>query len=319
MLAMGRRLALLALGLGAALGIYFAFTGAPEEVPEAIIEKKIARDYVPPTPITDTERVQRELAAALALAPGHGFPGSLPLHSLHEVAVRGGITLENLIQTNPVAFLHLCLEQYEQEVRGYTLTFVKKERINGKLHPPERDKYEIIEVACREKPFSVFFNWKAKGKLAARVLYVEGENDGKMLARPFITALPIMKEDVNSPKAKNAGRYTIAESGFYKATQRTVYHMEQAQARGTLHVRYEGQVTLHEVGDRPCYKFVRTPYDPPEEEGVNELTLYIDCENWLQVASILRDPQGNLLAEYFFRDIRLNPEFSEKQFARESL
>ena len=56
-----------------------------------------------------------------------------------------------------------------------------------------------------------------------------------------------------------------------------------------------------------------------EEDGLNELTLYIDCENWLQVGSILRDPEGRLIAEYFFPDVEINPTFPENQFTRAAL
>src|ERR1700730_6862327 len=169
---MGRRLALLALGIGAALGVYLAFRTPPEEPPDNPVETKIVQGYVASLPATESEFVCRELVGAMALAPGQGFPSGFPLDPLHEIAVRGGFSLDNMIQTRPLAFLQLCLDRYEREVRCYKLTFIKKERINGKLHPPEKDKYEIIEVVCREQPFSVFFNWKARGKLAAKVLYV---------------------------------------------------------------------------------------------------------------------------------------------------
>jgi hypothetical protein len=257
--------------------------------------------------------------AALALAPAQGFPAALPWGPVYDVGEKGDFSLEKLLRTRPLDFLQMCADRYEQEVRGYTVTFVKKERIAGKLFPPEKDKYEVIRVAFREKPFSVHFTWQEKPRLASRVLYVEGENDSKMLARPRVTVLPIMTRDVDSPDARNAGRYTIAQFGMGKAMERTVASMRDAQARGALHLRYEGLVKLDEVGGRVCYKFVRTPYDPLEEEGLNELTLYVDRDTWLQVGSVLRDPNGELIAEYFFRDIRLNPDIPEKQFTRGSL
>jgi hypothetical protein len=39
----------------------------------------------------------------------------------------------------------------------------------------------------------------------------------------------------------------------------------------------------------------------------------------MQVGSVLLDAEGNLIAEYYFRDFELNPTFSEKQFTRENL
>ena len=49
------------------------------------------------------------------------------------------------------------------------------------------------------------------------------------------------------------------------------------------------------------------------------LTVYIDLENWLQIGSILRDSEGKLIADYFFRDVHINPKFKDNQFTRSAL
>ena len=84
-------------------------------------------------------------------------------------------------------------------------------------------------------------------------------------------------------------------------------------------MQYYGIVPVPQVGGRLCYKFIRKPYDPPEEEGANELILYVDVETLLQVGSELHDSNGSLLAEYFFRDVQLNPTHDAKQFTRAAL
>lgn len=318
---MGRRLALLALVIGASLGGYLAFRGGPEEDPEHPHETRLISDGLSTSSstIADADLISGELGAALTSAATQSFPEGFPWRPLHDLCRRHEAALEEVRRTSPLTFLQMCLARQQREVQSYKLRFIKKERINGKLFPLAKDKYEIIDVAFREEPFSVFFKWVANGKLASKVLYVEGENNDKMLARP-IFGLPFIKtEDVDGPKAKNSGRYTIAEFGLFKATERGVASMKSAKARGALHLRYEGKVTLAEVGDRACYKFIRTPYEPVEEDALNELTLYFDCATWLQIGSILRDPQGQLLAEYFFRDIEINPKFDATQFTRAAL
>jgi hypothetical protein len=284
--------------------------GAPKEF--QVEQKKAA-----PLVLTEGDRVRQQLLATLTYAPGQGFPGVLPWLALEEIGAKGGYPLENLLHSQPVVFFEMCLDRYKQEVQGYSLLFRKRERINGKLYPAEKDKYETVAVDFREKPFSVYFNWVQEAKIAQKVLYVEGQNNGMMLARPKgLLSFALVSREVNGAEAKSSGRYTIDQFGLFFATQRVVDNMRRAEARGKLFVEYQGLVTLAEVGNRPCYKFVRKPYDPPEEEGVNELVLFVDQETWLQVGSILRDREGNLIAEYFFSDIRLNPEFSEKQFTR---
>ncbi len=124
---------------------------------------------------------------------------------------------------------------------------------------------------------------------------------------------------LNDPEARKSGRYSMAQFGMGLAIKRSVKSMRAAQARGALHLKYLGQVPVEELGGRVCHKFVRSPYDPLEEDALNELTLYIDRETWLQTGSLLRDPHGNVLAEYFFRDIVVNPMIPEKQFTRGAL
>lgn len=248
------------------------------------------------------------------LPPGAVLTGSQQLAS-------SKVGLEDLAAKDPIAFLDRCLERYEREVRGYRFTFLKQERVNGKLRPKE-----IVKVHFREKPFSVHMNWiEGRGK-AVRTLYVEGENDGNLLARPFITLLPVQSVKPDGVEAMATSRFPITESGMKKGMINTVDAFRDAQKKGSLHVRYEGIQPLREVGNRMCYKFVRSPYeskdwqtDLDKEERLNELIIYIDRETLLQVGSVLKDVEGNLIAEYYFRDVELNPTFDENQFTDKAL
>ena len=153
-----------------------------------------------------------------------------------------------------------------------------------------------------------------------KAVYVAGENNGKLLARGAgLAGFMIFTKDVDDAQAKRNGRYTIDQFGIYLGTKRTVASMRKAQERGTLHLTYQGIFEVPQLGNRACYKLVRSPYNPPEEEGVNELTLYFDRENWLQVGSVLKDSKGQLIAEYYFRDLKLNPEFKKDRFTRAAL
>jgi hypothetical protein len=266
--------------------------------------------------LSDEEQRVCSFVASLPVMPGQPFPSLLCWEPLRVIGQEKGPSLEELLRERPVDFLEVCLRRYEQEVQGYRLIFLKQERQNGKLHPAEK-----IRVHFREKPFSVHMQWLAGERLAWKSLYVEGENDGKLLAVPSLLKWigTVVTRDVDGPDAKQSGMYTINQFGIYLAMQRTVTSMRTAQKAGTLHLHYEGLVQLEQVGNRPCYKLVRTPYEPPEENDVNELILYIDQETLLQVGSVLRDSKNQLIAEYFFRDIEINPTFDAKQFTRKGL
>src|SRR5262245_36084964 len=127
-----------------------------------------------------------ELATGVSVASsGAGCSWSLLAATL---ADKGPGMLEDLRYRRPVRFLEMCLERYRREVGGYSGIMLKRERVKGTLNKPE----ELL-IHFREKPFSVFMEWKKGNSLAKRVLYVKGENNDKLLAR----ALLIFEKDVD--------------------------------------------------------------------------------------------------------------------------
>jgi len=227
--------------------------------------------------------------------------------------------MEALAKTDPVAFLEKCLIRYNRDVKGYRLTMQKQERIQGKLNKPE-----IIEVHYKHGPapdgHSVFLRWREGARLAARVLYVDGENKGadgrsKMIVKPTgLGSLFTVERDPEGEDARKSGRYTLKEFGLKMGLQRTLGYCEAAQKEGALHVEYLGRKKTKETGNRECFVLKRTRYARPEGDGITEQTLYVDTENWLLVGTILRGADGELIGEYFFRDIQLNPQFNKGQF-----
>ncbi len=219
---------------------------------------------------------------------------------------------------DPIAVLEESLRRYDKEVTtGYRTMFHKQERIAGRLHNPE----EIL-VYFREKPFSVYFQWLKGMGQAERALYVAGENDGQMLARPYgfwrrKIAGDVVSRDPEGADARKAGRYSLKDFGIKKGTERTLAAWKKARDKGILHVKYRGLFKVEDLDNRLCYSYVRA-CDPPEEDGLTELTIYIDKETWLQTGSVLRGKDG-LIASYLFRDLKLNPRFKPDQFTRKAL
>jgi hypothetical protein len=225
--------------------------------------------------------------------------------------------MARLAREEPIALLEECLRRYQREVKSYTSIMQKRERLNGKLHDTE-----VIAVLFREAPFSVCLRWQQGARLAERALYVEGENDGKMLALPagrLLRLAGVVSREVEGPEARRSGRYTLKEFGLKHGMFRTLQSWQAARDHGALHIEYLGEQVVKEAGDRRCHVLKRTRYQKPEDDGVTELTVCIDCETGLQVGSILKCEDGQLLAEYYFRDICLNPEPAPDQFTRTAL
>jgi hypothetical protein len=227
--------------------------------------------------------------------------------------------MERLARDNPVEFLEKCLLYHRRNVQGYTCTFQKQERIANLLQ-----RREVIEAACREKPFSVLFKWVDGARLAERSLYVEGENNGMMLARPAgrlarMVAGDVVERDPEGDDARKSSRYSIKDFGMYKGAERVLASWKAAQAKGALKVEFLGEKKIKEAGDRVCLVLRRTGYQKPEEDGITEMTQYIYKDNFLNAGSVLKGKGGQLIGEYFFRDVRLNPDFKPDQFTRAAL
>ncbi len=224
--------------------------------------------------------------------------------------------METLAKNDPIVFLKECIRRYDHEVHGYTATLRKQERLKGQLQPSEK-----LEVAFREKPFSVLLRWKEGARRAAAVLYVKGENRDQLLVRPagMLSVAGIVARDPEGEDAKHAGRYPLTEFGIKIGMQRTLASWEQAKKANALHVEFLGVKTIPEAGSRPCWVLKRTHYAFPEVDGITEATFLFDKETWLQVGTLLKGEGGKLIGEYFFREITINPDLPDDTFSREAL
>jgi hypothetical protein len=224
---------------------------------------------------------------------------------------------EPLPVKDPLAFLEKCLERYDQTgIQGYSCTFQKQERVNGKLMPSED-----VEVFFRTKPHSIFMRWLRGAQRAAAVLYVEGENKNQMLVHPTGVAgtfVKVVSRDPEGAEARQAGRYPITQFGLKKTLERTIKDWKAARDKGTLQVAYLGVRKVHEAGDRLCYTIRRT-IAQPEKDGLAQVTVYLDKETWFQVGTVLKGEENKLLGEYLFRDIQLNPKLKPNQFESSAL
>ncbi len=184
--------------------------------------------------------------------------------------------------------------------------------------------WETIEACYREEPHHAFFDWQEGARLVVKALYVEGENKNgqgksKILALPKAVPIPVTSE-TDSADSKKSGRYPLSQFGLREAMERVLEAWKAAAAEKVLMVEYKGLCKVPEAGDRICHEFYRNHKARPEgDDGVSEVTVYIDCETLFQVGTIVLGKDGEMLGEYYFRNIRLNPEFGPDQFTRKAL
>jgi hypothetical protein len=230
-----------------------------------------------------------------------------------EAPLPDNTTIERLARTDPVAFVENCLERYRRDVHSYQAVLHKQERIE-KLR-----RSEEIAVTFRERPFSVLLVWLRNAGRAERVLYVQGENGNQLLVRPSGVAYKIagiVRRDPRSADAQQTSRIPLTEFGMGKATHRLLASWRAAKKEDNLTVEYLGQKKVVEAGGRMCYVLRRNGFSL---EGVHAITVYFDVETWLQVGTTLKGEDNALLGEYFFRDVRINPDLPAGPFTRAAL
>lgn len=220
-----------------------------------------------------------------------------------------------LAKTDPLALLREALRRYDAlPVRDYTCRFLKREKLRGVLRPPQE-----IRVKFRESPFSVAMVWTQNASLGDALLYVEGryrDSSGRsrMLVRPkpalqWLAGKSVLKLP-DAPEAMRTSLRPCTEFGFRRALQNLLKVYEQARAAGEGEMRFAG---LTDVGGRTCLVLTRVlPKGKDYPAAVTETCL--DLETLLPLRIVGYDWDGSLLCDYEYRDVKINPGLTEKDF-----
>ncbi len=216
----------------------------------------------------------------------------------------GGVrqTVDQLARTDHVALLRLCLDSYQGRFQDYTCTFVKQERIGGRV-----GDQQTIAVQFTDKPFRVGMAWTENPPIGDRVLYVEGRYDNHMLVRPAAKLarmfVPTAKRLPDSPEVLKSTLRPVNLFGFRRSIESLIEVYEQARTRGELREEFGGYA---EVGGRPV--IVLNRYLPNAHDYPAHLTkIYIDTEYLLP---IMVEGYGwnddEFLCRYVYRDMKFN-------------
>ena len=239
--------------------------------------------------------------------------------------------------TDPIRMLKLAAQRYKltasegdkDVVSGYTATFLKQERIGGKLHPPE-----AIRVSFRDEPYAVLMLWEQGSRnLAEGTLFDSTTPGGTMCVWLPKLLGRISEVDPRGSLPRGSARYTIEEFGFFHSTIRALKVWTAAEARGGLVWKNLG---TRSVDGRACHVIERTcavdeldPFaagepkpritDSNRADSFKTITLYFDTKTWLQLGAELHRADGELVGSYFYRDVKLNPALPPGTFTRSAL
>jgi hypothetical protein len=205
-----------------------------------------------------------------------------------------------------VALLAMLLDRHDKTVRDYTGVFHKQERLKGKLTPKQR-----IAFKFRQKPFSIFMEWLENPLGTHRLLYVEGQNDGKMLAHPtgLLAFVKAVKLDPEGKQAAKSSLRPVTKFGFRSSLTQMLDVYRTAAEKGDLKTAFSGPKTIDNRRVLILERFLpKDKYENPH------LTVQIDLEYLLPTQVTTADQQDKLISQYTWTDLNFNTNLTDRHF-----
>ncbi len=212
-----------------------------------------------------------------------------------------------LAKTDPIAILTLCKDHYQKNITDYTGTLRKQERIAGKLGAEQ-----LISFKFKEDPFSVFMQWQKNPGPSDRLLYVEGQNDNKMIVHPtgFLSWIKSVKRDPRCKKALQTNLNTCDRFGFARIIDRVLNTLQKAQKQNDIKVKYLG---LDKAGSRQCLAIEAILKQKPDYP-FTRMILRIDLDYLLPVYIETYLDNGDLRSRYIYTDLKFNTNLTNNDF-----
>jgi hypothetical protein len=215
-----------------------------------------------------------------------------------------------LAGTDHISMLKMAIQIYDKNIRDYTGTFHKQERIRNKM-----GKKQVISFKFMEKPFSVAMNWDENAGSANRLLFVEGQNDNLMLVHPtgIMSWIKSVKVD---PRGKNALSNNLRPCdvfGFRRNMLEALKIYVKSHENGDLETKSLGI----EVVDGREYLMLERVL--PDKAGMDypaaKLLVRLDLEYLLPVGMKSYGWDGKLISEYGFEDLKFNVGLENSDFS----
>lgn len=202
--------------------------------------------------------------------------------------------------------------QVVEKIDDFEATFSKREVVGNRIIP------STMQIKFRAKPFSVYLRFT--GQNAGReVIYVEGRNDGNLLAHG--TGLAGLVGTValhpNSPRAMSEGRHPITRIGLANLLDGIIKQWEYEAQYGECDVQ---QYPDAKLGTMQCVVLEASHPRPRKQFKFHMTRLYIDKATQLPVRlenygfPTQAGGKPPLVEEYTYTNIRTNVGLGDIDF-----
>lgn len=211
---------------------------------------------------------------------------------------------------------HRVLKHIDAEVQDYSCRFLKRELVDGKL-----TEVNYIDMQVMHDPFSVHMKF-VKPKAGQECLYVEGQNDNKLLARAHGwrgTVAGVLPLDPTGSLAMDGNRHPITKAGMRNLTKEIIHITENDMKYGECEVKVYPDA---KNGDRPTVLIEVIHPKERKEFKFHKAHIHIDRELKLPVRFEEYDwPKSaganpELLGQYLYTELKLNNGYKAADFSR---
>jgi hypothetical protein len=215
------------------------------------------------------------------------------------------------------------LRNMQENIRDYTATLIKQERVNGELNDIQ---YLYVKVRHEQSaggrvvvPFSVYVKYLKPEAIAGReAIWIEGRNDGKLVAHETgFKNLLRLKLDPAGYVAMSGNRYPITKIGMLQLVQQLIEKGERDRLQGLCEVKFYDNA---KVDGRECRRIQVTHPERKPEFDFHRAEIFIDRQLNIPIRYAAwswppRPGDPAVLEEvYTYRDVRLNVGLSDKDF-----
>lgn len=216
------------------------------------------------------------------------------------------------------------LAKIRTQVKDYSCTLIKQERINGELTPEE---YMFAEIRNRKvvddkivTPLSVYLYFLKPTNIKGReVIYVEGQNNGKMVAHEggLLRIAPAVWLHPTGPIAMRGQLYPITDIGIETLIDKLIEKGERDRKRGECEVEF---IKGAKINGRVCTVLQVKHPTPRPWFDFHIARIFIDDELQLPIryaAYTWPKAEGDkpvLLEAYTYLNLKLNVNLKNSDF-----
>lgn len=221
----------------------------------------------------------------------------------------------------------------KQSVNDFTCRLVKRELIGGFLQDMQYIDMQVREELVADgrlvRPLSIYMHFLGPKLVAGRrVIYVKGQNEGKMLVRNGGRHFDyvIVRLDPDGENAREETLVPITQIGFTQLLSQMIAVLERHQkADPTGGNSLTERIAGAKIENRPCTVIRVTHPQPAKGLEFHVANVFVDNELHAPIrvdySGWPKYPRGPapLIAEYTYTDLKLNVNLPDAAFGRSRL